>query len=251
MILFVFEGGKAEPLVFDSLKKLFLIEEKVCVVTCKHDLPTLYSRLKKNGYDLFRSLPLKENGIVIPDGVRLDTLFSQIFLFFDYDFQNRIGLDMVNDVLEEMLEFFNDETENGKLYVNYPMVESLKYTKEMPDKEYNKYVASREDCVEHKFKTLAEAFAYAGAKQYRFIDLTKTPSDDVKYNWHLLMDQNVSKVNYICNGEKGMPAQKEEILQKDLFAAQRRKYVDVNKTVAILNSFPLFVYEYFPKEKFE
>lgn len=82
MILFVFEGGKAEPMVFDSLAKLFLTGEDVRVVTCEHDLPTLFSRLKKNDYDLFRSLPLKENGIEIPEDVRMDTFFSQIFLFF-------------------------------------------------------------------------------------------------------------------------------------------------------------------------
>ncbi len=29
MILFVFEGGKAEPLVFDSLKRLLLTKEEV------------------------------------------------------------------------------------------------------------------------------------------------------------------------------------------------------------------------------
>ena len=161
MILFVFEGGKSEPLVFDSLAKLFLTGEDVRVVTCEHDLPTLFSRLKKNDYDLFRSLPLKENGIEIPEGVRMDTLFSQIFLFFDYDFQNGIGVKKVNEILEEMLEYFDDETENGKLYVNYPMVESLKYTKEMPDEKYHEYVVSRAVCAEHKFKGLAEAFAHS------------------------------------------------------------------------------------------
>lgn len=244
MILFVFEGGKAEPLVFDSLAKLFLKGEDVRVVTCEHDLPTLFSRLKKNDYDLFRSLPLKENGIVIPEGVRMDTLFSQIFLFFDYDFQNRIGVEMVNEILEEMLEYFDDETENGKLYVNYPMIESLKYTKEMPDVDYYRYVVERTVCAEHKFKGLAESFAYAAAKQCRFIDLEKMPADEVKRNWEMLKDQNVRKANYICNGDIAIPGQKEDIAQIKLFEAQKAKYVSVNDTVAILNSFPIFLFEY-------
>lgn len=63
-------------------------------------------------------------------------MFSQIFLFFDYDFQNRLGTQKVNGILDEMLDFFSDETENGKLYINYPMIESLKYTKEIPDANY-------------------------------------------------------------------------------------------------------------------
>lgn len=91
MILFVFEGGKAEPMVFDSIGELFLSKEEQCVLKCEHDLTTLYSNLRANEYDLFRSLPFKENNIYLPEDKRLDTLFSQIFLFFDYDFQNRLG----------------------------------------------------------------------------------------------------------------------------------------------------------------
>ena len=87
MILFVFEGGKAEPTVFDSIGKLFLPNEELCVVKCRHDLPTLYSNLRANGYDLFRSLPFEDNGVILPKDKRLDTLFSQVFLFFDYDFR--------------------------------------------------------------------------------------------------------------------------------------------------------------------
>ena len=61
--------------------------------------------------------------------------FHRCSCFFDYDFQNKMGTQKVNNILYEMLDFFNDETENGKLYINYPMIESLKYTKEMPDAE--------------------------------------------------------------------------------------------------------------------
>ena len=75
MILFVFEGGKAEPAIFESIEKLFLSSEELRVIICGFDLPTLYSNLKKSGEDLFRSLPLRENGIIIPEGKRLDTYF--------------------------------------------------------------------------------------------------------------------------------------------------------------------------------
>lgn len=75
MILFVFEGGKAEPLVFDSLAKIFLTGENVRVVTCEHDLPTLFSRLKKNDYDLFRSLPLNKESR-IPDPIQMGVIVS-------------------------------------------------------------------------------------------------------------------------------------------------------------------------------
>lgn len=46
MILFVFEGGKAEPKVFESLGQLFVAGEEVRTVSCNHDLPTLYTDRK-------------------------------------------------------------------------------------------------------------------------------------------------------------------------------------------------------------
>ena len=244
MILFVFEGGSAEPKVFDSIGKLFLSGEDFRIIRCKHDLPTLYSHLKANGDDLFRILPFKENGIEIPERKRLDTLFSQIFLFFDYDFQNRIGLDKVNEILDEMLDFFDDETDNGKLYINYPMIESLKYTKEMPDNNYYQYVVSRGECVKHQFKGNAEQFAYAGAKGFKFIDLPRTKEANVIKNWDNLKFQNVTKANYIVSGSNTIPEHKENINQNAIFEAQKSKHVDVNMDVSILNSFPIFIYDY-------
>lgn len=244
MILFVFEGGKGEPTIFDSIEKLFLSGEELRVVKCGFDLPTLYSNLKKTGEDLFRSLPLKENGITIPEGKRTDTIFSQIFLFFDYDFQNRMGVQRLHQILDEMLEFFNDETENGKLYINYPMVESLKYTKEIPDGHYYEYVATRQECVEHKFKENAEFFAYAMAKGYRFINLSKIDKSDVMSNWEKLKLQNVMKANFLLTGNNEMPQRKDVINQAAIFDAQKKNFVDKTMSVAILNSFPLFLYEY-------
>jgi hypothetical protein len=244
MILFVFEGGKAEPRIFESIGKLFLSGEELRTVVCGFDLPTLYSRLKNNGEDLFRSLPLDENGIDVPAGKRLDTLFSQIFLFFDYDFQNRMGLEKLNEILVEMLDFFRDETENGKLYINYPMVESLKYTKEIPDTHYFEYVATRQECADHEFKQKAEQFAYPQAKAYRFIDLSKTKRDVASSNWDGLKLQNVMKANYILTGDNVMPDIKATVNQAAIFSAQITKYVSLKDQVAILNSFPIFLFDY-------
>lgn len=245
MILFVFEGAKAEPKVFESIQKLFLNEEEIGIVKYGTDLPTLYKKLKDNDYDLFRVLPLKENGIEVADDQRIDTMFSQIYLFFDYDFQNRlISPDKLDDIIKEMLDFFSEETENGKLYVNYPMVESLKYTKEMPDAKYNSYTVSRQGCAGGKFKSASEAFAYASAKAYRFIDLNETSEDDVKKNWKDLIGQNTKKANFICNDKDDEVTDIDLIGQAKLFDAQKMKYVDTNDEVAVLNSFPLFLFEY-------
>lgn len=143
-----------------------------------------------------------------------------------------------------MLDFFSDETENGKLYINYPMIESLKYTKEIPDANYRRYVATREECASHKFKGNAERFAYSEAKAFRFIDLVKTERQKVADNWEKLKFQNVCKANYLVSDSNTLLLRKSTINQKDIFEAQKSKYVDINESVAILNSFPIFLYDY-------
>ena len=79
------------------------------------------------------------------------TDFSEVYLFFDYDFQNKnLELEELNAQLNEMLELFSDETDNGKIYVSYPMIESIKCTQKLPDEHFFEYKASRENCSDFK-----------------------------------------------------------------------------------------------------
>ena len=52
------------------------------------------------------------------------------------------------------------------------------------------------------------------------------------------------KANFLLTGNNEMPKEKHVINQPALFDAQKVNYVDMSKCVAILNSFPLFLYEY-------
>ena len=146
-----------------------------------------------------------------------------------------------------MLDFFDYETDNGKLYINYPMVESLKYTKNLPDPDYWQYIVTREDCCNNRFKANAEQFAYTGAKAFKFIDLNKTEEKEIITNWMHLKTQNVAKANYLISGNNMMPAKMDDIKQQSIFDVQKVKFINVNQSVAILNSFPLFIYEYLGK----
>ena len=247
MILFVFEGKKKEPAIFDSLRNLFFKgEESVVVCTYNTDFHSLYKSLIENDWELFYVLRerLQERGEDTLDGY-LASDFSQTYLFFDYDFHNsHISLNEQNRRLEELLSFFNEETENGKLYINYPMVESIVYTKQLKDSQFDDYVVSRRDC--HRFKELAANFSFYPDTSFLIVNNNNNvPDEEVRHNWELLKFQHVTKANLLCNGIKGtMPVHKSSIAQSHIFKAQRKKYVDTKDSVSILNSFPIFVYEY-------
>lgn len=247
MILFVFEGEKTEPKVFDSLRKVFFPqEESIVVCTYNTDFHSLYKNLSENDWDLFYVLKerLQSHNDTRLDGYKSSD-FGQIYLFFDYDFQNsRFDVSEQNRRLNKMLEFFNEETENGKLFVNYPMVESIRYTKKLPDASYDDYVVSREQCKE--FKSLASSFSFYPDLSFLIVGNTNNvPVEEVMENWKHLIRQNVGKAYWLCDGEKDdVPRQKSLISQDKIFSAQVAKYVEPSESVAILNAFPLFVFEY-------
>ncbi len=260
MILFVVEG-KRDDAIFESIQKLFFPKEKepfVCVY--KSDIYSLYSKIKK--YDLIGGVESVDTVSVLKD-ILLErgdlslvainpSQISEIFLFFDYDFQNsRLSLEENNRHLEELISFFNDETGNGKLYINYPMVESVRYTKELPDEEYYNYTICRKQCKQ--FKNLSAEFSHYPSLDYILLandadepDIDKTLRYSMaKQNWLHLIKMNVAKANYICNENNDYPVSKSDITQLLIFGAQCSKYVcKEDCIVSILCAFPIFIYEY-------
>lgn len=251
MILFVFEGAEREPRIFKTLERLFFGKEERLVCSFGNNIYELYRQLREfDGEGDIVSI-LRENNAQLPSGVKSSD-FSEIYLFFDYDFQNtNLTLKEMNARLQEMLELFDDETDNGKLYISYPMVESLYYTKQLPDEHFAEYAISRSDCVDRPFKDFAREFSFYGS--WDFIELPgsahrrpgKREIAWIRQNWIWLVQQHTSKANYMCNGENSMPLNKEIVAQPRIFMAQCEYYLSDGERIAVLNGFPLFLFEYF------
>lgn len=262
MILILFEG-KNDKTYFESLKQLFFPEKlDTFVCTYNSNIYSLYTKLREHdvfaevlGVDTVSVLKdiLLEKGDETLKDIREDEV-SEIYMFFDYDFQeNARTLEENNRRLAEMLDFFADETANGKLYINYPMVESLRYTKELPDNDYWTYTVTRQKCQEVRFKNQVHEFSFYGGN-LEYVIITFKPADDeekkqekidnAKKNWKHLVVMNVSKANYICNGKIEVARESEN--QKNVFSGQLSKYVYTKECkVAILNAFPIFLFDYF------
>lgn len=251
MILFVFEGAEREPRIFKTLERLFFGKEERLVCSFGNNIYELYRQLREfDGEGDIVSI-LRENNAQLPSGVKSSD-FSEIYLFFDYDFQNtNLNLEEMNERLREMLELFDDETDNGKLYISYPMVESLCYTKQLPDELFAEYAISRSDCMNRPFKDYAREFSFYGSLD--FIELPdsghrrpgKREVARIRQNWIWLVQQHTSKANYMCNGENSMPLNKAIVAQPRIFMAQCENYLSDGERIAVLNGFPLFLFEYF------
>lgn len=158
MILFVFEGARREPMLFESIKYLFFEKETDTIVySFGNNIYNLYKQIMELGtgdiVSLLREIHQGNEENPFKD-IANSSDFAEIYLFFDYDLQHKfLSLEEINIRLKDMLELFDDETSNGKLYINYPMIESIRYTKELPDENYYKYTVSCADC--RNFKRLS------------------------------------------------------------------------------------------------
>lgn len=246
MILFIFEGAKYEPALYDGIKPLFFNRSKDQILCsfCS-SIYTFYKRLKDDfdGFaDVVDVLKLEKEKVDPENEIfqYKSSDFESIYLFFDYDFYKG-DLKSKNAQILELLEYFNEETENGKLFISYPMIESIQYTKILPDDEFHTYTVLREDSFGDKFKKDTKRFCHY--KGYAYLkDLT---------NWNYLVQQNVCKANMLTKDSLSWPKQKEDIEQIPILDAQLYKHITPNDEVAILNAFPLFLYHYFPKEHFQ
>jgi len=260
MILFVFEGRKTEPALFKTLEYLYFKnpnEQKICCFG--YSIYELYRLMNDSDFteDIVTVIKRKvesRNEKPIPENVSI-TDFSEVYLFFDYDFQNKnLELTEINSQLKEMLNFFSDETDNGKLYINYPMVESIKCTQKLPDENFYKYKVSREDCSDFKdyvtktynyYKSLDFMQFSIDKRSKELRPITQEREKLVEENWKFLREQNIKKANYICNDSYDFPANKESVSQNRILESELGKYVLSNNEVSILNAFPLFLFEYF------
>lgn len=254
MILFIFEGQKREPDIFKTLDYLYFPKGQTIICSFGNNIYELYRQLcnMDEAGDVVSLLIEKERDnpeSPFPSGI-ISSDFSEVYLFFDYDFQNRnLPLEQMNSQLSEMLDLFDDETDNGKLYINYPMIEAIRYTKRLPDKKFVSYLVSRNACHGDGFKALAQEFSEYGSLDFIVLDFrrkqTKERYMQVKENWEMLKIQHVAKANYLCNHQEGMPIDKDSVSQKRIFQAQLAQFVLPHNEVSIISAIPIFQYDYF------
>lgn len=134
------------------------------------------------------------------------------------------------------------------------MIESYRYFKKiLPDDDYENY--SVDALIDGAFKEKVNDESYYKNLKYLCFDLNKSgelkTSEDkkreylIKQNWNYIIEMNIKKANYICTNNYTIPKEKRIISQQSVFNNQIIKYIKPKKEIAILNSFPLFLFEYF------
>lgn len=238
-ILFIGEGEKAEKKFCNLIIEKYFLHKKEQkeFVSFGTNIHALYDEMKSDEFDIIELI--KERAIINKDKNTFEKLdkggFAEVYLIFDFDPQAQ----QYNcEKLIEMINYFDNETEHGKLYINYPMLESLRHFMSIPDSNYNSYCVSKSECLTYK------AFINGNCilKNFSSIDKIKL-KNIVKQNIEkisLLLDINISEYDLYLD----------EFKQSDLLNFQMSE-LNIFDKIWIINTSVFFGIDYYGKKLYD
>lgn len=245
-VAIISEGAKTEKQIIENIKRNFWDDEK-------NQKDIIFLPFKSNIYRLWRTLNEDENETDIIDLLAENDesiekiisgigrrFISETYLFFDYDGHAKDYRGDVDAVVKEMIQTFDNETENGKIYVSYPMVEAIKDLKKQDICSRRCSVIAKEN-IGYK-KMVGEVFDFS--------NLNKLNIED----WYFIICNNLKKSSCIIYSKFEIAPYVEYVNkfnQACIFKYQKSKFIDIDKTVAVLSGFPFFLIDYFGEEFYE
>ncbi len=159
-IVFVVEGDSSEYNLVENMTRRFFVGKYDSVVIQLPIGQNCYMLWQKLKADNFYTDIIEIIREIIPgadkklEGISRQKI-DQVFMFFDLEPQQDnlpTGVDQY-DVLKEMLDVFNNETEHGKLYISYPMIEATRDFVENDCTPFTSCNLSKKDVEDYKNKS--------------------------------------------------------------------------------------------------
>ena len=235
--VFIVEGENREPQIIDNISKIFFSRGNYTVITLPagENIYMLWKQLKEDDFDTDVIEVLRESNVEIRKQLtglsRND--FSEVYLFFDYDaHQTNLEKSVNEDIIRQMLESFDNETENGKLYISYPMVEALR------DYEHGK-CGNGIDC----FVEIQELGNYKNTSATRAYN-PHFKEYDIDA-WKEIIDVFAMKVSCLYKMSDTMEYEQyfSEVTQSEIYTLESKE-AEKHK-VFVLSAFPGFLLDYF------
>jgi len=150
-ILVLVEGEKTDVKLMEHLLTIYGIDKNHQIVSYKTNIYDLYDKMFADSapetVDLLGVLKERETNEAKKS--IFDMHYSDILLIFDLDPQDPR---FAPEKIISMANYFVESSDMGKLYINYPMVEAFYHMKNIPDSDYNSYVATIDELKRHLYK---------------------------------------------------------------------------------------------------
>lgn len=243
--LIVVEGGRLEPGFFEQLKKVFGLN--LDIYCLEYNIYLLYKKMKEMDFTGNIKDVLLEVHNTEENRELLSQNFAYTYLIFDFDphhteeYEKDIPLEEIVEKniekIREMAAYFVDETDPtvGKLYINYPMMESFKDCDSFDDNDY-----------------LTRSVALSDVKQYKKLVgkrrmANKRVDGYSKNDFILLTRQNVRKLGKICKATDSLLAYESYIQESNQSNVLNHEieFVKSLKKIAVLNTSAFFALDYY------
>lgn len=236
-ILFIVEGEKTEPRLIEKIWRSFYPDnDEYRILSFKTNIHRLADQLFAGDnidedLDLVRTILSYENEEVQRE---YDLNYTDVFLVFDLD-PHDSSVDMSK--IGKMVGYYSDSTDNGMLYLNYPMMESLRHMKSLDDKEFESRCVKLKDV--RKYKSIVNAECCNELKQTNSYD---------KYLLLKLTMIHLKKCTFIQTGEFRLPYLEEYAdWGYKVFEKQMAKMRDED-AIYVVNTFALNIIDYRPSD---
>jgi hypothetical protein len=239
-ILLVFEGEKTEPAIFDNIKSVFFNNDpdgpqRIIYAVFGTNILKLWRELNDDPY--FETIEKLKDIAINKDELRnlSRNNVSEIHLFFDFEGHlPEKSLEDYCNAIYAMLKFFDEETDHGRLWLSYPMVEALKHIYSDLTKCFY-CIHDIVDNVGYKEK-VGKINDFQDTRHYTFPD------------WRYIIAANARKAVCLIN-RRYSPLTDGDIPpildQLCIFTAQKERFILLNSNVVVLSAFPFFLLHYF------
>lgn len=240
-IAFIVEGDDREPQIIENISKVFFSHHnfKIISLPAGKNIYMLWNQLKRDNFETDIIEVVRESNVQSKDalkGLSRDD-FSSVYLLFDFDpHQKNTERNLTEDIIKQMLESFDNETENGKLYISYPMIEALRdFTDSTCGNGIDCYVPI-DQITNYKHKT-AEKSAAPHFKKYDFA------------LWKLVIDIFAMKLSCLFGYSHKIEFETYRKKISTIKIYERELQLLKTKGVFVLSSLPGLILDYFD-EKF-
>ena len=239
--IFIVEGEVAEPTLIKKIFDTFLPADATFeFYSYKTNLHTLAEHIEAYYPDFDDYVDvlgvLRELEQDAEQKAILSGKYTDIFYIFDFEPHNHT---LHYDTIAKLFDHLNDSTDQGKLFINYPMLESYKHLRRMPDHAFKDRTVSLEDCLSYK-QLIDNESAYQDLRALNYQTLTS------------LIVHHLRKANYILTDRYELP-EKDAFLDWNHQAIldHERTLVEQEKRVSVLNTCMFVIVDYQPSNFFK
>ena len=232
-IMVLVEGPKNEVKLMKHLFSLYGIDEEYEIVSYCTNIYTLYKCIfdeygGSQDVDLNQLLKSKEK-----DKAKhhiFDQRYTDTILVFDLEPQDP---EFSSEKIMRMCDYFDNSSDNGMLYLNYPMIEAFWHMKSIPDPDFYTYYASITELKNRKYKQRVHDECRNG-------DPSKFAA--TRKECTVVILQNIRKAQALVNYTS------DDLFVPDMcdILAEEIKLIDTAQKIAVLCTCVFFIADYNP-----